>query len=89
MLQQEGTGIGVELLLGQEILDQDTPDQLSGSRLVLDVRELSRDQPLDHGLRHPPCELLFSRHDPGRSGYMAVRGGVKPELSGKSGKMCA
>src|SRR6185295_2429606 len=74
VLEQEGAGIGIELLLGQEILDQDSPDQLSGSRLVLHVSELSRDQPLDHGLRHPPCELLFSRHDPRRSGYMAVEG---------------
>src|SRR5687768_7132056 len=74
MLEQEGPSIGVELLLGQEILDQDAPYQFSGSRLVLDIGELSRDQPLDHGLRHPRCKLLFSRHDPGRSGYMAVEG---------------
>src|SRR5262249_44348069 len=74
VLEQQGPGIRVDLLLRQQVLDQDAPDHLSRSALVLDVGELSRDQPLDHGLRHPSRDLLSSNHDSGRSGYMGPEG---------------
>src|SRR5262245_3235414 len=88
VVQQKGAGVRIKLLLGQEILREDAPDDLSGTGLVPDFAELSADQPLDHGLRDPPGDLLSARHDP--DGQRTRTGGrVSRELSGKLAKNSA
>src|SRR5262245_48853409 len=74
MVEQERARIRVELLLGEQVLGEDAVNEFPGAMLVLDLCKLPRRQPLDHGLGHPPRNLVSGRHDPKRREYTAARG---------------
>src|SRR5262245_34334968 len=74
MVEQERARIRVELRLGEQVLGEDAVNEFPGAMLVLDLCKLPRRQPLDHGLGHPPRNLVSSRHDPKRREHTAARG---------------
>ena len=85
VVHQEGAGVGVDLLFGVQVLDEDSADHLSAPALVPDLDELARrpgaSPPPRHASRQPrpvsPCAA---------SGYTAPAGGCQGRCGRNIGK---
>ena len=66
MVQEELAGVGVQPLLGLQVLQDDPAHGRPRSRFVLDVDLLLLDEPLEHGAGDAIRDLVTSRHTPFR-----------------------